>query len=46
MTTRIELYFILIIGSYDNNSFITKSNTIEIQKVFSISGDYIILYKS
>jgi hypothetical protein len=45
MITRIKLYFIPVIGSYNNSNFIIKSNTIEIQGVFSISGDYIILYK-
>jgi hypothetical protein len=44
MTTRIESYFILVIRSRDNNSFITKSNIIKVQGVFGISGDYIILY--
>jgi hypothetical protein len=42
--TRIELYSILVIGSCDNSNFTTKSNTIEIQGVFGIPGDYIILY--
>jgi hypothetical protein len=46
MITRIKSYFIPIIRSRNNNNFITKSNTIEIQEVFSISGDYIILYKA
>jgi hypothetical protein len=44
MTTRIELYFIPVIRSRDNSNFITKSNTIEVQEVFGISRDYIILY--
>jgi hypothetical protein len=45
MITRIKLYFILVIRSCDNSSFITKSNTIEVQDVLGISRDYIILYK-
>jgi hypothetical protein len=44
MTTRMELYSTPVIGSCDNNSFITKSNTIEIQGVLGIYRDYIILY--
>jgi hypothetical protein len=46
MTTRIELYFILVIRSRDNNSFITKSNTIKVQEILGISRDYIILYET
>jgi hypothetical protein len=39
-----ESYFTPIIGSYNNSSFITKSNAIEVQGIFSMSSDYIILY--
>jgi hypothetical protein len=46
MITKIKSYFILVIRSYDNNNFTTKSNTIEIQEVFGISGNYIMLYKA
>jgi hypothetical protein len=45
MIIRIESYFIPVIRSYNNSNFITKSNTIKVQGVFGISGDYIILYK-
>jgi hypothetical protein len=41
-----ELYFIPIIRSCNNNNLITKSNIIEIQEVLDISGDYIILYRA
>jgi hypothetical protein len=44
MITRIESYFIPIIGSRDNSNFTIKSNTIKIQGILSISRDYIILY--
>jgi hypothetical protein len=44
MITRIKSYSIPVIRSCDNNNFITKSNTIEVQGVFSIFNDYIILY--
>jgi hypothetical protein len=43
--TRIESYFILVIRSCDNSSFITKSNIIKVQDILGISGDYIMLYK-
>jgi hypothetical protein len=46
MITRIKLYFIFVIRFCNNNSFITKSNTIKIQDILGISGDYIILYKT
>jgi hypothetical protein len=46
VTTRIESYFIPVIGSCDNSNFTTKSNTIKVQGVFGISGDYIILYRA
>jgi hypothetical protein len=45
ITTRIESYSTPVIGSRDNNNFTTKSNTIKVQGVFGISGDYIILYE-
>jgi hypothetical protein len=44
MITRIKSYSTPIIRSCDNSNFTTKSNTIEIQGIFGISRDYIILY--
>jgi hypothetical protein len=46
MITRIKLYSTPVIGFCNNNNFITKSNTIEIQDILGISGDYIILYEA